>query len=206
MTNLYLIRHGANDWLGKRLPGWMPGLHLNAVGRAQAERLAELLREAPIEAIYASPLERTMETAAPLAAAKHLTILRRPDLRDVYPGRWQGQPLASLRRRKQCPLIAATPSLATFPEGESFTRAQNRVVGELERIRLEHSRPQASVAVFSHADIIMLAIAHYIGLPLDLYRRLVIEPASISLLHVHERSARLLQLNDTRAAQPRLPG
>jgi probable phosphoglycerate mutase len=206
MTILYLIRHGANDWLGKRLPGWLPGLHLNAVGQAQAERLAELLSEAPIEAIYASPLERTMETAAPLAAAKHLTIARRPDLRDVYPGRWQGQLLSSLRRRKQWPVILATPSLASFPDGESFAQAQNRVVSELERIRLEHSQPQEAVAVFSHADIIMLAIAHYIGLPLDLFRHLVIEPASISVLHVHDRSARLLQLNDTRAAQARPPG
>lgn len=206
MTVLYLIRHGANDWLGKRLPGWMPGLHLNALGRAQAERLAELLSEAPLQAIYSSPLERTMETAAPLAAARHLPIQPRPDLRDVYPGRWQGQPLASLRRRKQWPVIATAPSLASFPDGESFLQAQNRVVGELERIRLVHSQPQASVAVFSHADIIMLAIAHYIGLPLDQFRHLVIEPASISVLQVHDRSARLLQLNDSRAAQTRLPG
>ncbi|MCJ7512270.1 MAG: histidine phosphatase family protein [Anaerolineales bacterium] len=206
MTTLYLIRHGDNDLLGKRLPGWMPGLHLNAHGRAQADRLVELLQEAAIEAIYASPLERTMETAAPLAAAKHLSIIRRPDLRDVYPGRWQGQPLASLRRRKQWPLILAAPSLASFPEGESFAQAQNRVVSELERIRRDHDRPQAGVAVFSHGDIIMLATAHYIGLPLDQFRRLSIEPASISVLHIHDRSARLIRLNDTRATQTSPPG
>ncbi len=206
MTTLYLIRHGANDWLGKRLPGWMPGIHLNAQGRAQADSLAELLREAAIEAIYASPLERAVETAAALAAARQLPILERPDLRDVYPGRWQGQPLASLRRRKQWPLILASPSLACFPDGESYAQAQNRVVTELERIRRDHERPQASVAVFSHADIIMLAIAHYIGLHLDMFRRLPIEPASISILQIHDRSARLLRLNDTRATRIGHPG
>ena len=205
MTLIYLIRHGTNDWVGKRLPGWTPGLHLNEAGQAQAERLAELLSEVPIHAIYASPLERTMETAAPLAAARHLTIHRRPDLRDVYPGLWQGQLLSSLRKRKQWPLIAEAPSLASFPEGESFAQAQLRVVGALERIRAENNRAQASVAVFSHADIILLAIAHYIGLPLDLYRRLTVEPASISLLHVQDRSARLLRLNDTRASRTQTP-
>jgi probable phosphoglycerate mutase len=206
MTILYLMRHGANDWLGKRLPGWMPGLHLNALGRGQAERLAELLSDVPIQAIYASPLERTMETAAPLARARQLRVVRRPDLRDVYPGRWQGQPLATLRRRKEWPVILAAPSLARFPDGESFAQAQVRVVSELERIRREHPQPRAAVAVFSHADIIMLALAHYIGLPLDLFRHLTIEPASISILHVHDRSARLVQLNDTRAAQAPHPG
>jgi probable phosphoglycerate mutase len=90
MTILFLIRHGENDWVGRRLPGWTHGLHLNARGRAQAEALAGLLAPAKLEAIYASPLERTMETAAPIARAAGLRVRTREALADVNPGEWQG--------------------------------------------------------------------------------------------------------------------
>jgi probable phosphomutase (TIGR03848 family) len=200
MTTLYLIRHGANDLLGKRLPGWMPGVHLNALGHDQAKSIARVLQDVRFSAVYASPLERTMETAAPLAAQAGLEIQSRPDLRDVYPGAWQGKKLASLRRSKAWLTIQAAPSLASFPQGESFTQAQQRVVAELERIRHSHPRADDHVAVFSHADIIMLAIAHYVGMPLDLYRRLAVEPGSISVLLFSDRSIRLLHLNDVSAS------
>ncbi len=200
MTLVYLIRHGENDMIGKRLAGWMPGVHLNERGRAQAQALARALADAPIRAIYASPLVRTMETAAPLADLKALKIVIRPGLGEVRPGRWQGQSLKSLRRRKLWPVIQFAPSLARFPEGESFLEVQARVVAELEAIHRAH--PKASVACVSHADVIKLAVAHYLGLPLDLFQRLSVAPASISLLSISDGHARLLGLNDTRAAEP----
>jgi probable phosphomutase (TIGR03848 family) len=201
MTTLYLIRHAENDWIGRRLPGWTRGLHLNARGHAQAAALAEILAPVRLTAIYSSPLERAMETARPLARAKRLEIVRRPGLAEMRVGSWQGQPLRRLRRRKLWPVIQFTPSLARFPGGESFVEGQARVVGELERICAGHRSPRSAVACFSHADIIKLAVAHYLGLPLDLFQRLAVEPASITVVHVTEGRALVVRLNDARVQE-----
>ena len=204
MTIFYLIRHGENDLLGKRLPGWMPGVHLNERGLAQAQALARALAEVQITAVYASPLERTMETAEPLARLKKLEIVARPGLGEIRPGRWQGHSLKSLRRRKLWPVIQLTPSLARFPEGESFAEVQARVAAELDDLRRRH--PKESVACVSHADVIKLAVAHFLGLPLDLFQRLSVSPASISVLTISDNHTRLLRLNDTRAAEQAAAG
>ena len=90
MTIIYLIRHAENDYLGKRLAGWLPGVHLNERGAAQAEALAERLSGIRFLAIYASPLERTMETAIPIAQRLGLQVIPRPALGEVHYGRWQG--------------------------------------------------------------------------------------------------------------------
>jgi probable phosphoglycerate mutase len=202
MTTVILIRHGENDFVKKgRLPGWLPGVHLNARGQAQAESLAKILQPVKIKAIYASPLERAVETAEPLARAKGLPIIERAGLSDVDVGRWQGQSLRLLRRRKLWHTVQFTPSLARFPEGESFTEAQARGVAELEAILGQHKGRGAVVACFSHADIIRLILAHYLGLSLDLFQRLTIHPASISLLHISEGFARIVKVNDSRAAE-----
>jgi probable phosphomutase (TIGR03848 family) len=198
MTVFFLIRHGENNLLGKRLPGWMPGVHLNPRGQAQAEALARGLADIPIRAIYASPLERTMETARPMAKMRKLRVIARPGLGEVRPGTWEGQPLKSLRRRKLWPVIQFTPSLARFPGGESIAEAQARVAAELDALRQRH--PRQTIACFSHGDVIKLAIAHAIGLPLDLYQRLTIAPASVSVLSIDHGLIRLLTLNDTRHA------
>ena len=202
MTTLFLVRHAVNDFIGKgKLAGWLPGIHLNQKGVAQAQALAELLQPAKLRAVYSSPLERTLETAEPIAASHGLKVIPRPGLGEVKYGRWQGQSLKALRRRKLWPMVQRAPSLARFPEGESIPEAQARIVAELEAYRAEHKSPKAAVVCVSHADMIKLAIAHYIGLPLDLYQRLVIDPASISILAVGDGHVRLLTLNDGRAAR-----
>ena len=206
MTTFLLIRHGENDWVGRRLPGWTPGLHLNHRGSAQAEALVELLRPVRLAAIYASPLQRALESARPLARSKGLAIHRTVGLAEMRVGEWQGQSLRRLSRRKLWTVIQSTPSLARFPGGESFGEAQARIVAELEVLRRRHAGRQAVVACFTHADMIKLAVSYYIGLPLDLFQRLAVEPASVSALHVGDRRAMLLRLNDTRAgeiAEPR---
>jgi probable phosphoglycerate mutase len=201
MTTFLLIRHGENDWVGRRLPGWTPGLHLNAKGRAQAEALAALLRPVRLAAVCSSPLERALETARPLAKAKGLPVQRLRGLAEMQVGEWQGRPLSRLRRTNLWPIIQHTPSLARFPGGESFAEAQARIVAALEALRQRYPSPRAVVACFSHADMIKLAVAHYLGLPLDLFQRLALEPASITAVHVGRGSAFLLRLNDTRAAE-----
>jgi probable phosphoglycerate mutase len=200
MTVLYLIRHAENDYLGKKkLAGWIPDIHLNERGVAQAEEVAMALSKTRLKAIYASPLERAIQTAGPIARVQGLEVIPRSGLGEIRYGRWQGKSLKALRRRKLWPIIQHTPSLARFPNGESFTEAQSRVVTELETLRAMHKQPKAAIACVSHADTIKLALAHYIGLPLDLFQRLAIEPASISVLFVGEGHVRLIGLNHTPA-------
>ena len=200
MTTLYLIRHGLNDFVGShKLAGWQPGIHLNEIGKAQAHALAEYLTSIKFKAIYASPLERTMETAAPIAAAQKLEVIPREGLGETHYGRWQGQSIKALKHRKLWPVIQNTPSLAKFPDGESFPEAQARIVAEIETLRSIHKGAKEVIACITHADPIKLAIAHYIGLHLDFFQRLAIQPASMSILRIGERHARLLSMNYTLA-------
>lgn len=193
MTTILLIRHGQNDFVEKgKLAGWLPGVHLNDVGRSQAEAMASALEEFELEAVYSSPLERAIETARPIARAKDLTVKRRKGLGEVDIGRWEGLSLRAARRRKLWPIIQNTPSLARFPEGESFFEAQARMVATLEELRGKHSR---TIACVSHADPIKLAVAHYIGMPIDGFQRLDVGPASITQLTIEAGSARLNRLN-----------
>jgi len=201
MTTIYLIRHGENDFVGKRLPGLLPGVHLNQRGRAQAQVLADLLAEVKLKAVYSSPLERAAETAAPIAKRHGLPVITRQGLLEIDIGNWQGKTLKSLRRRKLWRAVQHAPSMVRFPEGESFTEAQGRVVGELEELRRRHSAAKDVIVCVAHADVIKLAIAHYLGLALDLFQRLVVAPASISVLSFHGIAVRLIHLNDTRATQ-----
>ncbi len=206
MTTFFLIRHGQNDFVtgkNQKLAGWLPDVHLNAAGRAQAAALADLLAPIKLKAVYSSPLDRTMETAAPIAKAQRLEVIPMDGLGEIRYGKWEGKTLRALRRRKLWPVIQNNPSLARFPDGESFPEAQARVVAALESLRARHRGKRAAVACVSHADVIKLAVAHYLGLPLDLFQRLVILPASISVLHVGEGAARLIQLNDSRATEAR---
>jgi len=195
MPTILLIRHGENDYTKKGiLPGRMPGVHLNDKGRAQAQALAEKLAQAPIKAVYSSPLERAVETAEPIAAALGLEAAIRTGLIETDCGEWQGKSHKSLRRLKAWRMVQSTPSLFRFPGGESFAESQGRVVAEVESLRLQHEEKDLFVCV-SHGDPIRLAVAYYLGLPLDHFQRLFASPASISALYVGDAGSRLLTLN-----------
>ena len=164
MTVIYLIRHGQNEFVeSKKLAGWLPDIHLNDVGRAQALALAEAFTDVELEAVYSSPLERTVETAQPIAEAKGLQVIQRAGLGEVRYGSWQGRELDDLKEEEAWSTIQHTPSLARFPEGESFPEAQARIVSELEALRSQHAEQEAAFACVSHADMIKLAVAHYAG-------------------------------------------
>jgi probable phosphomutase (TIGR03848 family) len=207
MANLLLIRHGQNDFVTKhRLAGWLPGVHLNEVGRAQAQALAEYLGKVKLEAVYASPLERAVETAEPIADAQRLPVVQRPDLGELKIGKWEGRTLRSLRALKAWRLVQSAPSLARFPGGESFAEAQARMVADLSALLAQHTSKKAVIACVTHADMIKLAVAHFVGLPLDLFQRLVVDPASVSTLWIHAGHVRLIRLNDTSAVRDIRPG
>ncbi|NIS82699.1 MAG: MSMEG_4193 family putative phosphomutase [Anaerolineales bacterium] len=207
MTTILLIRHGENTFVGEgKLAGWLPGVHLNERGKIQAAALAEALKPIKLRAVYASPLERAVETATPLAASKSLQVVVREGLGEIHYGRWQGRSIKALQKRKLWSVVQMIPSLARFPDGESFSEAQARIVAELEALRALHHTQKSVIACVFHSDPIKLAIAHYIGLPLDLFQRLTVEPASISVLHIDKRHTRLISLNDTRATIAGLRG
>jgi probable phosphomutase (TIGR03848 family) len=195
MTTLLLIRHGENDFLKKnKMPGRLPGIHLNARGRAQAEELAAALKDIPLAAIYASPLERALETAEPLARDKGLDIHIFPELTDTDVGAWAGRSWKVLRRTRAWKTIQERPSAFRFPGGESFPECQTRTVATLQQIAASH-KPEEIVAVVFHADPIKLAVAHLLGMPLDHFQRLTVETGSITELKFGKTGARLTRLN-----------
>jgi probable phosphomutase (TIGR03848 family) len=195
MMNLLLIRHATNDWVGERLAGWTPDVHLNEKGRTQAESLAQRLADVPLAALYSSPLERTMETAQPLANAHGLTVQVREALGETHFGDWTGKSLKELKDDKLWPVVQVYPGGARFPGGESMREVQTRMVVELDAIRDAH--PGQTVAVVSHSDPIKMAVAHYAGLPLDLFQRLAVSPASVTALTFTRFGPRLICLNYT---------
>jgi len=195
MPTLLLIRHGQNDYVKTgRLAGRLKGVHLNETGQAQAQALARHLADRKIKAVYSSPLERTMETAAPIAAAHRLEVIPRPGLQEVDFGDWQDKSLAQLRTRKLWRTVQHAPSMMRFPNGESFVEAQTRIIGELESLIREHKKKDVLVCV-GHSDMIKLAAAYYLGLPLDQFQRLTVQPASITTLYVGEHGSQLNNLN-----------
>ncbi|MEK7785772.1 MAG: histidine phosphatase family protein, partial [Chloroflexota bacterium] len=116
MTDILLIRHGENEYTRKgKLAGWTPGVHLNETGKAQAEALAERLAQAPIKAIYSSPLERALETAGPLAQARKLPVQKCEGIGEVRYGEWTGRSLKVLARTKLWKVVQRQPSAMEFP-------------------------------------------------------------------------------------------
>ena len=195
MTTILLIRHAENEYVSKgRLAGRLPGIHLNENGKQQADQLAINLSKAPIKAIYSSPLERCLETAQPLADALGLNIIPKDGLLEIDFGEWQDRTLKQLRRRKLWKTVQGNPARMQFPNGETFINAQMRIINELEKINGIY-KLQDLVACFSHADLIRLAIAHYIGTPLDLFQRIAIAPASVSTLFLGGFGARIINVN-----------
>jgi len=190
-----LIRHGENEYVKKgRMAGRLPGIHLNKTGLEQAQRLAEKLGSVPIKAIYSSPLERAVETAEPLAKTLGLEIILRPGLIETDIGEWQGLTFKSLRRLKVWKTVQNAPSLMRFPGGESFADSQHRITHEIQAICAQHDKDEM-IAIFSHADPIKLAVAYFIGLPLDHFQRLMVAPSSVTSMHIGENSAHLINLN-----------
>lgn len=195
MTQILLIRHAVNDVMkAKKLAGRMPGVHLNDEGQQQAASVAERLRDLPIKAIYSSPLERTRETAAPLAAALGVEVITRDGLLEVEYGEWTDRPLEELSKLDVWRIVQIYPSGMRFPGGETMRAMQARVVDELEAIAQEH--PRDIVAVFSHADVIKAALAHYLGIHFDLFQRISIDPASVSVVALTPFGPRVVRVND----------
>ena len=140
MTTMLLIRHGANDWVHGRLAGRIPGIHLNDVGRQQAHAVAQRLRDIPLAAVYASPLDRTMETAQAIVHEREVTITQVAALREVDYGEWQGAELKVLYEHPLWAGVQHYPSGTRFPNGETLGEAQMRMVQTLDQLHQELRR------------------------------------------------------------------
>lgn len=206
MTILLLIRHGENDYSKKgKFAGRLPGVHLNARGMEQAEALGLALKDAPLKAVYSSPLERAMETAAPVARARRLEVLQEPGLIESDIGSWEGLSLRRVALTKYWKVVQNAPSRAGHPGGETFLQTQTRVVTALSSICARH-KPRDVIACVFHADPIKLAVAYYLGMPLDQFQRLACSTGSMAVLAVHEMGAYLLRLNQRPPFELEFPG
>jgi probable phosphoglycerate mutase len=199
-TLVLLVRHGQTPTTGKVLPGRAPGLHLADKGRAQAEAVAGRIAalqtdQRRVAAVYASPLERTRETAAPIAAALGLRVQRRQGLLECDFGDWTGASLRSLWRKPEWRTVQRNPSGFRFPNGESFTEMQTRIVTAIDDLRAVH--PGGTVVAVSHADPIKAAVAHALGTHLDLFQRIVVSPCSVSAILYGTDGPVVLAVNST---------
>lgn len=191
MTRFLFIRHGAHDLLFKRIAGRQPDVHLNEEGRRQAEQLAPRLSRLPIDAIFSGPLERARETAEPVCRALNLPLQIAEEFTEIDPGEWTNRTFEELQNVSGWSDFNTFRSCTTAPGGESMLEVQVRVVRKLRELSARHQ----FAVVFSHGDVIRAIVTLVLGMPLDLFLRIEIDPASLTLIEFGENFARVLFLN-----------
>lgn len=188
MATALLVRHGrttANT--AGLLAGRAPGVHLDEVGREQAARTASRISEVPLAAVASSPLDRCRQTARFLLDAQSAAPSApvEPDLTECDYGQWQGRTLSDLATEDLWSLVQSAPSAVVFPGGESLAGMQTRAVAAVRRhdssIEAEHGADAVWAAV-SHGDVIKSILADALGMHLDLFQRLTVGPASVSIV------------------------
>ncbi|MCB9390347.1 MAG: MSMEG_4193 family putative phosphomutase [Acidimicrobiia bacterium] len=180
--SVFLVRHGVTAETGAVLSGRKPGIALSEAGIAQAEATAALLSNVKFAACYASPIQRTTETAQIVAAPHGLAVVPDDAFIEAEYGEWTDVPLADLRKHPLWPVIQHTPSRAVFPGGEAMRAIQHRAVDGIERLGAAHDGE--AILIVSHADVIKAILAHYLGTHLDLFQRIHVSPASISIVQL----------------------
>ena len=196
-TVLLLVRHATNDFVGRAIAGRAPGVHLNEEGKRQAHGLAERLGTIPIAAIYTSPLERTRETAEPLAARLNITPRALDKLHEIDCGDWTGKTFPELDREREWQLWVTQRTQARPPGGESIIEVQRRAVDAIAQLRAEHEGE--TVVLVSHGDVIKAALAHFLRISLDDLETFDIAPASVSAIQAGVDWAQVKLVNETGA-------
>jgi len=194
-TKLVLARHAVTAQTGPLLSGRAPGIDLSDDGRKQADALGERLAGLPVVAVYASPIERTTQTAEAVAAHHGLPVRPLPGVLEADYGEWTGQKLTDLAKTDLWKVVQHTPSRAAFPGGEALAAMQARMIAAIDAVVADH--PGDLVVVVSHADPIKAAIAHYTGVHLDLFQRIVVSPASVTAFEFSSTGVAMLKCNDT---------
>lgn len=195
-TTVLLVRHGQTPTTGASLPGRAPGLHLADTGRSQADAVAARVAAlGSVSAVYASPLERTRETAAPIAKAVGLKVQITRGLLECEFGDWTGKALKDLFKLPEWTTVQRYPSGFRFPNGESFVEMQERICGAISVLVAKH--PGETIVAVSHADPIKAAIAQAMGTHLDLFQRIVVSPCSVSAITYSSHGPVVLTVNST---------
>jgi probable phosphoglycerate mutase len=202
-TRLVLVRHAVTAHTGPKLSGRMPGVDLSERGVEQAEATASRLAALPVAAIYASPIERTMQTAERIAKHHGLEVQVLHGVIEADYGDWTGGELVELAKTDEWKVVQAAPSRARFPNGESIREMQARTVAALDDLMAAHSHE--TVVVVSHADPIKSAIAHFTGMHLDMFQRLHVSPASVTVFDFHTYGVMMVKCNDTGGLDDLLP-
>jgi|SRR5581483_8965881 len=198
MTTYLLIRHALTQTAGKVVTGRSPGIHLSSEGLEDAELLAACLDDFALSAIYSSPLERAQETARAIARRRGLQIITRDDLNEVAFGAWTGLTFDDLAPAAEWHRFNTLRSVTPAPGGEWMLDIQLRTVRLMEELRRKHQREV--VALVTHGDVIRFALLHYLGIPIDFFHRLEVEPASVSTIELGDSSVRVLAVNERRWA------
>ena len=216
-TLVLLVRHGTTPTTGKVLPGRAAGLHLADAGRTEAEtvaeRIAAWMESAPrqprrnpstakvsavapaVAAVYASPLERAQETAAPIAARLGLEVTTEEGLIECDFGQWTGAELKVLRKLPEWTTVQRYPSGFCFPGGEAFTGMRARMARTIQGFCQRH--PGQTIVAVSHADPIKCAVSDALGTHLDLFQRIVVSPCSVTAISYQATGPVVLAVNST---------
>ena len=197
MPKIVLIRHAHSTANAAGvLSGQMPNVHLSKSGQEQAERLAERLGKLTISQVQVSPMDRCTETLAPWLAkyGKNVTVLTEPNLIEVDYGKWSGKKLSTLSRAKLWRKVQGQPSAVTFPEGDSLAQMQVRA---MKTVHDFFASDLELTIMVSHGDVIKAIVASSMGMHLDDFQRIVIDPASITILESNGGAIRLTRLNDS---------
>ena len=193
MALIILVRHGQTDEnVSGRISGQGP-VPLNARGQEQARLAAEVLAPLGITQLFSSPLVRARQTAEFLAEHLQRPIEEIADLREVGYGDWEGKTFNEMRSHPVAHQVFNDPIKAVFPNGEGLLEVQQRGIRVIEWVRRTH--PQGIVAVVSHGDVIRTALAHYLGMPFNEYRRLDLDNGAISVLELFDEWVRVKALN-----------
>jgi probable phosphomutase (TIGR03848 family) len=209
---MILVRHGRTSINADGgLAGRTPGIGLDDVGRAQAKQLGERLAALPYSRVVSSPLQRCMETAEAIVAARPGTVIVPDDrLIECGYGSWTGRPLRELTKERLWQVVQVHPSAATFPGdgGEAMQDMQTRSVAAVRdwdaRIAQEGG-PDALWVACSHGDVIKAVVADALGLHLDLFQRIVVDPVGVSVISYTELRPFVLRLNDTGSLEGLVP-
>jgi probable phosphomutase (TIGR03848 family) len=200
VATVVLLRHARSTANGAgRLAGRSPGVELDETGRKQAEALVDRLTAVPFAEIVCSPMLRCEQTVAPLVAARGLPPVTEPDLSEVDYGDWTNRELKDLGKEKLWSVVQQHPSAAVFPGGEGLANVQTRAVAAVRahdaRITAEHG-PQVVWLLCSHGDVVKAILADALGQHLDTFQRLVVNPASVSVVQYTETRPFVLRMND----------
>jgi len=196
MTTVVLVRHGLTHLTGPVLAGWTPGLHLDERGQKQAAALAERLQPVTFDALVSSPLDRCLDTIAAIAEGRALEVTQDERLGECQYGDWTGKPLKDLAKDPMWKVVQQHPSAAVFPNGEALRDTSARAVNAV-RAWNEKLGPDATWLACSHGDVIKAVVADAMGLHLDQFQRIVIDPCSVTVIRYTDTRPFVVRTNDT---------